>query len=140
MPALATGIALCMFRLFRAHGETGWGARSSGMTWLSSGAGAAMVAPELSVCGLPSESATAAPASRAIRTPAQTSQGVFPRVMLASRRLSATQARSSAAVRRYIGAAVDAPPGSRKATFKVIAQLIVRDLAQADSSASGEQP
>lgn len=45
-----------------------------------------------------------------------------------------------ALVRRYIGAAVDATPGSRKATFKVIAQLIIRDLAQADSGASGEQP
>jgi hypothetical protein len=45
-----------------------------------------------------------------------------------------------ALVRRYIGAAVDAAPGSRKATFKVIAQLIIRDLAQAGSDASAEQP
>jgi hypothetical protein len=45
-----------------------------------------------------------------------------------------------ALVRRYISAAVDAAPGRRKATFKVIAQLILRDLAQAGSGTSAEQP
>jgi hypothetical protein len=44
-----------------------------------------------------------------------------------------------ALVRRYLGAALDAPTGSRRATFKVIAQLLIRDLAQADSGASGHQ-
>jgi hypothetical protein len=34
-----------------------------------------------------------------------------------------------ALVRRYLGAALDAPHGSRRATFKVLAQLIVRDLS-----------
>jgi hypothetical protein len=33
-------------------------------------------------------------------------------------------------VRRYIGAALDAEPGSRRGTFKVIAQLIIRDLSR----------
>ena len=35
-----------------------------------------------------------------------------------------------ALVRRYLDAAIDAPPGSRRATFKVIAQLIIRDLSR----------
>lgn len=36
-----------------------------------------------------------------------------------------------ALVRRYIDAALDAVPGSRRATFLVIAQLIVRDVGRA---------
>jgi hypothetical protein len=35
-----------------------------------------------------------------------------------------------ALVRRYIGAALDAEPGSRRSTFKVIAQLIIRNLSR----------
>ena len=45
-----------------------------------------------------------------------------------------------ALVRRYIGAAVDVAPGSRKAAFKVIAQLIIRNLVQADNDTGAEQP
>lgn len=33
-----------------------------------------------------------------------------------------------ALVRRYLGAALDAIPGHRRATFKVIAHLLVRDI------------
>jgi hypothetical protein len=33
-------------------------------------------------------------------------------------------------VRHYLGAALEAPTGSRRATFKVIAQLIIRDLSR----------
>jgi hypothetical protein len=35
-----------------------------------------------------------------------------------------------ALVRRYIDAALDAVPGSRRATFLVIAQLMTRDISQ----------
>ena len=35
-----------------------------------------------------------------------------------------------ALVRWYLGAALDADPGSRRATFKVIAELIIRDLTR----------
>jgi hypothetical protein len=35
-----------------------------------------------------------------------------------------------ALVRRYIDAALDAVPGSRRATFLVLAQLMVRDISQ----------
>jgi len=35
-----------------------------------------------------------------------------------------------ALVRRYIAAALDAVPGSRRATFQVIAQLMLRDASQ----------
>ncbi len=35
-----------------------------------------------------------------------------------------------AMLRRYLGAALDAEPGNRRATYKVIAQLIVRDMSQ----------
>jgi hypothetical protein len=40
-------------------------------------------------------------------------------------------------VRRYLGAALDAPTGNRRATFKVIAQLIVRDLSHDPSRRHG---
>jgi hypothetical protein len=33
-------------------------------------------------------------------------------------------------VRRYIGAALNAVPGSRRATFLVIAQMLARDVSQ----------
>jgi hypothetical protein len=36
-----------------------------------------------------------------------------------------------ALVRRYIDAALDAVPGSRRATFLVVAQLMVRDASRA---------
>jgi hypothetical protein len=36
-----------------------------------------------------------------------------------------------ALVRRYLDAALDAVPGSRRATFLVIAQLMTRDTSQA---------
>jgi hypothetical protein len=38
-----------------------------------------------------------------------------------------------ALVRRYLGAALDAEPGNRRATFKVIAQLIVRDMTREEA-------
>jgi hypothetical protein len=41
-----------------------------------------------------------------------------------------------ALVRRYIGAALDAVPGSRRATLLVIAQMLARDVNQ-DSTAEG---
>lgn len=34
----------------------------------------------------------------------------------------------AALVREYISVAIDAVPGSRRATFKVLAQMIVRDI------------
>jgi hypothetical protein len=40
-------------------------------------------------------------------------------------------------VRRYIGAALDAVPGSRRTTFQVIAQMLARDLNQ-DPAADGD--
>jgi hypothetical protein len=39
-----------------------------------------------------------------------------------------------AMVRHYLGAALDAGPGGRRATFKVLAHLIVRDLILSWSS------
>lgn len=41
-----------------------------------------------------------------------------------------------ALVRRYIGAALDAVPGSRRATLLVIAQMLARDISQ-DPAADG---
>jgi hypothetical protein len=43
-----------------------------------------------------------------------------------------------ALVRRYIGAALDAVPGCRRATFLVIAQLMTRDTSQATPPGSGD--
>lgn len=45
-----------------------------------------------------------------------------------------------ALVRRYIGAALDAVPGSRRATFLVIAQLMTRDTSQATLPGGDERP
>ena len=44
-----------------------------------------------------------------------------------------------ALVRRYIGAALDAVPGSRRATFLVIAQLMTRDTIQATPLADDDR-
>jgi hypothetical protein len=45
-----------------------------------------------------------------------------------------------ALIRRYIDAALDAVPGSRRATFQVIAHLIVRDASRASSRDDGDCP
>jgi hypothetical protein len=45
-----------------------------------------------------------------------------------------------ALVRRYLGAALDAVPGSRRATFLVIAQLIARDASRDAPASGGDQP
>jgi hypothetical protein len=47
--------------------------------------------------------------------------------------------RRVALVRRYIGAALAAVPGNRRATFLVIAQMLTRDLSQ-DPAADGDGP
>jgi hypothetical protein len=43
-----------------------------------------------------------------------------------------------ALVRRYIGAALDAVPGTRRVTFQVVAQMLARDAAR-DSPADGDE-
>jgi hypothetical protein len=43
-------------------------------------------------------------------------------------------------IRHYLGAALEAAPGSRSATYKVLAQLIVRDLSQTGRLAGQERP
>jgi hypothetical protein len=43
-----------------------------------------------------------------------------------------------ALVRRYIGAALDAVPGTRRVTFQVVAQMLVRDASQNSPADGGE--
>lgn len=43
-----------------------------------------------------------------------------------------------ALVRRYVGAALDAVPGTRRVTFQVIAQMLARDASR-DSLADGDE-
>src|SRR5687767_11055721 len=59
--------------------------------------GTAMVARDDVVCSVPLTSTTFAPASRAITTPAEVSQGLLANMTAAPVRPSATQARSMAA-------------------------------------------
>jgi hypothetical protein len=43
-----------------------------------------------------------------------------------------------ALVRRYIGAALDSVPGTRRVTFQVVAQMLARDASR-DSPADGDE-
>jgi hypothetical protein len=44
-----------------------------------------------------------------------------------------------ALVRRYVAAALDAVPGSRRATFQVIAQMLARDTSRGFTLDDGDQ-
>ncbi len=44
-----------------------------------------------------------------------------------------------ALVRRYVGAALDAVPGTRRVAFQVIAQMLVRDAGRDCPAKAGDQ-
>ena len=43
-----------------------------------------------------------------------------------------------ALVRRYVGAALEAVPGTRRATFQVVAQMLVRDASRESPTNAGD--